>query len=92
MIDNTDKCIDARGEEYLKETLDEIGKAMGCADARSGAARLASIFEELDFAVPEATDEQYELLKKSVNPVRLKNHPVQLTEESIDLLYHKILR
>ena len=92
MIDNTDKCIDARGEEYLKETLDEIGKAMGCADARSGAARLASIFEELDFAVPEATDEQYELLKKSVNPVRLKNHPVQLTEDSIDLLYHKILR
>ena len=92
MIGNTDKCIDERGEEYLKKTLDEIGRAMGCMDAKSGAAKLASIFEKLDLFVPKATGEQFELLKKSVNPVRLKNHPVQLTEKSIDLLYHKILR
>lgn len=37
MIENTDKWIDPRGEEYLIRTLDEIGTAMGCKDAKSGA-------------------------------------------------------
>ena len=92
MVDNTDKCIDPRGEEYLKKTLDEIGIAMGCADAKTGAEKLIEIFESLEFEIPTATTEQYEELKTSVNPVRLKNHPIELTVETIDMLYHEILR
>ena len=91
MIQNTDRCSDQRGEEYLKNTLDEIGQAMGCADAQSGAERVAEIFEKLELDIPIATSEQFEELKKSVNPVRLKNHPIALDEETIDMLYHKIL-
>ncbi len=92
MVQNTDKCIDPRGEEYLKKTLDEIGVAMGCADGAAGAARLVEIFDRLDFEVPAATPEQYEELKSSVNPVRLKNHPIVLDEETIGCLYQRILR
>ena len=92
MVGNTDKCIDTRGEEYLKKTLDEIGVAMGCGDAASGADKLVEIFEKLELDVPAATNEEYEDLKTSVNPVRLKNHPVQLTADTIDSLYHRILR
>jgi alcohol dehydrogenase class IV len=92
MIENTDKCIDPRGEEYLKKTLDEIGVAMGCADAKSGAEKLVEIFEKLDFEVPRATVDQYAELKKCVNPVRLKNHPIALDVETIDKLYHEVLR
>lgn len=92
MIENTDKFVDSRGEEYLKNTLDEIGKAMGCKDAQGGAEKLRKIFEALAFEIPAATDEQYEELKTSVNPVRLKNHPVRLDVETIDRLYHEILR
>ena len=92
MIDNTNKCVDLRGEEYLKYILDEIGKAMGCKDARSGAEKLKRIFESLELEIPTATHEQYEELKVSVNPVRLKNHPVQLDLETIDKLYHEVLR
>ncbi len=91
MIENTDKCIDPRGEEYLRKTLDEIGRAMGCVDAESGAQKLTEIFEKLEFEVPAAADEQFEELKTSVNPVRLKNHPIALDEVTIDMLYHKIL-
>ena len=91
MIKNTDKCIDPRGEEYLKKTLDEIGQAMGCMDAKTGAEKLKRIFDELDLKVPTATVEQLEILKNSVNPVRLKNHPVELDLEIIDSLYHRIL-
>ena len=92
MVKNTDKCIDPRGEGYLKSILDEIGVAMGCADGTSGAARLVEIFDKLELEVPTATEEQYKELKTSVNPVRLKNHPIALDVDTIDSLYHEILR
>jgi len=92
MIENTDKCIDPRGEEYLKKSLDEIGLAMGCADAKSGADKLVEIIEKLELEVPVATVEQYEELRISVNPVRLKNHPIALDVETINELYHEVLR
>ena len=91
MIENTAKCIDPRGKEYLKKTHDEIGRAMGCKDAESGAQKLIDIFEKLELEVPAATEEQFEELKSSVNPVRLKNHPIELDAATIDALYHKIL-
>lgn len=91
MAENTDKCTDPRGEEYLKETLDEIGRAMGCKDATEGAEKLRSIFDSLELEVPTATAEQFEILKNSVNPVRLKNHPIALDVDTIDILYHNIL-
>lgn len=90
MIDNVDKCIDKRGEAYLKETLDDIGHAMGCRDAAEGAKKLVYVFNKLEFSVPVATMEQFAELKTSVNPDRLKNHPIALDEETIDMLYHKI--
>ncbi len=91
MVENTDECIDPRGEDYLKATLDEIGQAMGCEDARKGAEKLISIFDSLGLDVPTATEEQFEILKNSVNPVRLKNHPIALNVDTIDILYHNIL-
>lgn len=92
MIRNTDKCIDLRGEEYLKNTLDEIGQIMGCKDAKGGAEKLLEIFDKLGLEIPSATEEQYEELKSSVNLDRLKNHPIALNEDTIDALYHDILR
>lgn len=92
MIDNSDKCIDPRGEDYLKKTLDEIGAAMGCCGAREGAEKLNGIFVKLGLSVPEANEKQYSELKVSVNPVRLRNHPVLLDEKTIDGLYRRILR
>ena len=91
MAENTDKCTDPRGEEYLKATLDEIGRAMGCKDATEGAEKLRVIFDSLELEVPTATAEQFEILKNSVNPVRLKNHPIALDVDTIDSLYHNIL-
>lgn len=92
MIEDLDKCIDPRGKKYLKNTLDEIGQALGCKDGIAGAEKLNSIFQSLELEIPEATEEQYEELKTSVNPVRLKNHPIRLDENTIDKLYQEILR
>ncbi len=92
MVEHTEMCIDPRGKEYLKKTLDEIGVAMGCANAKSGADKLEKIFGRLKLEVPKATSEQFEELKTSVNPIRLKNHPICLDVETIDKLYHEVLR
>lgn len=91
MVENTDKCIDPRGEEYLKTTLDEIGRAMGCEDAKAGSMKLKAIFDSLGLEVPTASKEQFAILKNSVNLVRLKNHPIALDVNNIDVLYHNIL-
>ena len=92
MVKNTDKCIDPRGVDYLKNTLDEIGVALGCTDAFSGSEKLKAIFDNLDLNIPSANEAEYEELKNSVNTVRLKNHPIKLDIDTIDELYHEILK
>ena len=91
MIENTDKCIDPRGQEYLRATLYEIGQAMGCETPELAAKKLKRIFEKLQLDVPTASEAQFVELKTSVNPVRLKNHPIALDVDTIDMLYHRIL-
>ncbi len=91
MVENVERCSDPRGITYLAHTLDEIGLAMDCKNAREGAEKLKSIFDSLGLEVPTATAEQFEILKNSVNPVRLKNHPISLDVDTIDALYHNIL-
>ena len=92
MINNMDKCVDHRGKEYVEKTLNEIGQALGCENADEGARKLERTFRELGLDVPKASAEQYEILRESVNIDRLKNHPFLLDTETIDKLYHEVLR
>ena len=92
MLDHINQCTDSRGELHLKKTLDEIGQALGCKNALTGTKKLSEIFSKLNLEIPIATEEQFRELKSSVNPVRLKNHPIAMDEKTIDSLYHSILR
>ena len=91
MVDHTDKCIDARGEDYLNRTFIEIANAMGCDNIESMCERFDSIYQSLAFPKVSYTEEDVEVLTHSVNPVRLKNHPIALDLETIELLYRQIL-
>ena len=91
MVENVDKCIDPRGVDYLRATLDEIGITIGGVDAKTGAEKLTEVIGSLELDVPNATEMQFEELKTSVNPIRLRNHPIALDLETIDALYHMIL-
>ena len=71
-----------------KLLIDEVSLALKKTKKESE----AMIFEKLELDVPAATESQYEELKTSVNPVRLKNHPIALDVETIDKLYHEVLR
>lgn len=93
MIENTDKCIDQRGKEFLRMTFDEIANAMDCKTAQSAAKKFAGIVERLGLEVPKMhSDNDIDILKTSVNPVRLKNNPVELAVDTIEMLYKEILK
>lgn len=92
MLTHTALCVDPRGETYLQRVFVQIAKAMGCTTPKNAVEKLQSLFSQLNLEVPAATPQQIEELTKSVNPVRLKNHPVRLDEETIRQLYQTILR
>lgn len=90
---NIEKCTDSRGKEYLKKTFMDIAISMGCNSIESGIDKFDKLLSGLEISAPTVeSDSDFDLLKKSVNPVRLKNNPVELTEEAINNIYHTILR
>ena len=93
MLEHTAQCIDPRGAGFLVDTAFRgISEAMQCPSPEAAAAKLDAIFRRLDLAVPAATETQFAELCATVNPVRLKNHPVGLAAADIDFLYRRILR
>ena len=92
MLDHLSLCADPRGADFLRGIFGEIAEAMGCGTPEEAAESFSALFDSLDLEVPAATEEQFAVLRTSVNPVRLKNHPVRLDEDTIDRLYHQILR
>jgi len=92
MLENTDKCTDARGEEYLKGTFGELARAMGEDTPQAAAEKFNGIFEKLDLEIPQAKEEDFAMLAGSVNPGRLKNNPVGIDTATAEKLYRKILR
>ena len=93
MIKNTEKCIDSRGGEYLNSVFEEIAEAMGVMSPLGASAKFKNIVESLGLRAPEIKSEgDFDVLKNSVNPTRLKNNPVLLDENTINMLYHKILK
>ena len=91
MISHTEQCIDPRGEDFLKTIFGEIADAMGCENADMAVLKFNEILNKLELSVPAAEEKDFEILKNSVNPTRLKNNPVGLEIDDIDLLYHQIL-
>lgn len=87
MLDNTDKCIDARGEEHLKKVFDDISKII---DYDWFVSLLESL--EIDSPKSENVNTDLEILVKSVNPTRLKNNPVELTETVLHDMYERIVK
>ena len=93
MIDHMDKCIDNRGQDYLTNVFSDISKAMGCETPGLAIKEFRQMMQEMDLSNPFATNKEIELdiLSHSVNPIRLKNNPVELDDTNIRILYDSIL-
>lgn len=92
MKSHPEKCVDQRGGEYVQKTLGEIAEVFSPAGAVRAADKFKELLKELeiDCVVPEQAGD-LEKLVASVNPIRLKNNPVSLSEEVLRDLYRKIL-
>ncbi len=89
MIGHMDKCIDARGQEYLSDIFALISKAMGCESPEQAIAEFRQMMVDMELNNPVAgnKEEDLKVLSTSVNPVRLKNNPIGLSSDSIIGLY-----
>ncbi len=92
MLEHMEDCIDARGQGYLRETMESLAEIFGYSEPGDAASWFQGLLKELELQAPAAEEKDFEILKHSVNPDRLKNHPVRLDVETIDRLYHGILR
>ncbi len=94
MLDHIDNCIDVRGKEYLANVFVQISKAMGFENLKPAIAAFRQMMEEMDLKNPVAgnIDEELEVLSHSVNPVRLMNNPIRLSEDTILSLYKIIIK
>ncbi|MBQ7576781.1 MAG: iron-containing alcohol dehydrogenase [Synergistaceae bacterium] len=71
--------------------LHEIADSMGCNTPQEAAEKFNDIFTRLNMAIPQANEQEINILSESVNPERLKNFPVQLDSLTIKNLYREIL-
>lgn len=93
MIEHIADCIDPRGKEHLQRVFKELADAFECEFVEEAAEKFGRILKKLDLRAPLIGDgEQLKDLVSSVNPTRLKNNPVLLTEDTLKDLYIEILR
>lgn len=94
MQSHPDRCIDRRGTGYLQAAFKEIAQAMQVADVPSAIGCFREMMKVLGLQNPvssEKRDEELHTLSTSVNPIRLRNNPVELDAEAIMGLYHTII-
>ena len=93
MLGNIDKCIDSRGQEYLAGIFNQIATAMNCNTPLDAIDLFRQMMTDMDLVNPVSENREDDLrqLSTSVNPVRLKNNPVKLSEIAICSLYTKII-
>lgn len=94
MLENMDRCVDVRGQEYLNDIFNQIAHAMGCNTPVEAIDLFRMMMLEMDLKNPVSGDREKELdvLSTSVNPVRLKNNPVSLDTKAILSLYNIIVK
>ena len=91
MLENVDKCADSRGKQHLLHVFRRLAEASECGEAKEAAKKFFCLVTELTGDMSfDAKD--MDCFVDSVNPVRLKNHPVKLEKEDIRYLYGQIFK
>ena len=93
MLQHIDDCIDTRGSFYLKEIFTQIAKSMECGSMEEAVSCFRNLLDNLGMNSPITTNRRHDLdiLASTVNPIRLRNNPVELNVNSIYSLYDRIV-
>lgn len=94
MTNHPQGCADARGIDHMMRVFDAIAHTMGARYPEEAVSIFRNMLDEmnLELAVSVNRETDIPILCSSVNPVRLKNNPVQLNTQDIEYLYRVILR
>ncbi len=87
MLTCPDRCVDLRGAEYLETVYHAIAEAMGVATPALAIECFERLLCDWEMKTPVMTEEEIGILTDSVNPVRLKNHPIAPDTAAIRALY-----
>ena len=92
MLEHPEQCVDPRGRDHLEFIFKWLGQIMQCDNSYKGLMMFRAIMFALD--MPEISSNNLEsdldVLSASVNPVRLKNNPVDLDQETLHYLYKRV--
>lgn len=93
MLAHLEDCCDARGKEYLTEMFQKLVDAMEKETPQKAAEAFQMLLLNLGMTFPlgKGNREDVEKLASSVNPVRLKNHPIRLPHDAVAAMYARIL-
>ena len=93
MVGHLDKCVDSRGSSYMEQIFKSITLAMGFSNIPDAINAFRVLMDEMQLKNPVSGNRECEIevLTKSVNPVRLKNNPVELSADVIYELYQLII-
>lgn len=92
MIDHIENCIDSRGKEYILNIFNSIAKMLKCEDNEQLKNYFRNLLKELELYNVDIDYTDINTLVKSVNTVRLKNHPIKLNEDDIRQIYMSIFK
>lgn len=94
MIRHMDKCFDKRGQEYLNKIFNNIAQTMSVNTPTEAISVFRDILQQMELTNPVSNNLHSDILflTSSVNPVRLKNNPVELDENTIKSLYELIIK
>ena len=94
MLRHPEKCIDKRGTTHLDDVMERIAAAMHCENALDALIHFRALLLNLKMEHPHSDSHasDIETLTHAVNPVRLKNNPIALDEETIRALYERIVQ
>lgn len=94
MDKNTNKCIDSRGQKHLTDIFSQIVTLLGKSSVQEAIEWFKEFLSNIEISYPIAVNRENEIaiLTKSVNPVRLKNNPVELDEPTLKALYERIVK
>ena len=95
MINHMSKCLDKRGQGYLNSIFNEIAKSMGADNPTEAIEVFRTLMKDMELVNPASEishrDSDLAVLSISVNPVRLKNNPVELDNSTIESIYKKVV-
>lgn len=94
MLEHLELCVDSRGQNEMASTFTDIAASLGFSTPIKAVNFIRTMLLTMDLSNPKAKDREQELtlLAKSVNPIRMKNNPVPISESTAYQLYNTILK